>query len=72
VAAALQAAQIGFTTHYKAPPHTHPACRPWDLNLANLPVTMQCAAEVIQLPMYPEMTGEQVERVCEVVAKALR
>lgn len=39
--------------------------------LVNLPVTMQCAEEVIQLPMYPELTGTQIERVCEVVAGAL-
>ena len=71
VAAALQAAGIGFATHYKIPPHTHPACDPWHLGQVNLPVTMQCAAEVIQLPMYPELTEEQIERVCEVVAGAL-
>ena len=71
IAAALQENGIGFATHYKLPPHTHPACQQWDLGLVNLPVTMQCAEEVIQLPMYPELTGAQIERVCEVVAGAL-
>ena len=36
-----------------------------------VPVTMQCAAEIIQLPMYPELTFEQVDEVCEVVKSAL-
>ncbi|MCE5240561.1 DegT/DnrJ/EryC1/StrS family aminotransferase [bacterium] len=71
VAAALQAAGIGFATHYKQPPHTHPAGEQWGLGQVNLPVTMQCAQEVIQLPMYPELTDEQIERVCEVVGGAL-
>lgn len=72
LAAALQAAEIGFTTHYRVPPHTHPACGPLGLNGANLPVTMQCAAEVLQLPMYPEMTHEQIDYVCDVVRGALK
>lgn len=68
IAAALQEAGIGFAMHYKKPPHLHPACAQWDLAASYLPVTMQCAEEVIQLPMYPELTEEQVERVCKVVA----
>jgi dTDP-4-amino-4,6-dideoxygalactose transaminase len=71
IAAALGAAQIGFTTHYKVPPHTHPACDQWNLGQVNLPVTMQCAEEIIQLPMYPELSDDQIERVCDVVASAL-
>lgn len=71
IAAALQAAGIGFATHYKAPPHTHPACQQWNLGQVNLPVTRQCAEEIIELPMYPELTDAQIERVCEVVASAM-
>lgn len=71
IAAKLQAAGIGFATHYKIPPHTHPALTPFGLKQVSLPVTMQCAAEIIQLPMYPELTFEQVDEVCEVVKSAL-
>jgi len=71
IAAALQENGIGFATHYKMPPHTHPACQQWNLGQVNLPVTMQCAEQVLQLPMYPELTDEQIERVCEVVTGAL-
>lgn len=71
IAAALAAAEIGFATHYKVPPHTHPACTPLGLNILRLPATMQAAAEVIQLPMYPELSNEQIDYVCDVVRKAI-
>lgn len=72
IAAALQAAEIGFATHYRQPPHTHPACNALGLNGVHLPVTMQCAEEVIQLPLYPELTESQIDEVCAVVRKALK
>lgn len=71
IAAALQAAEIGFATHYKQPPHTHPACAALNLNRVNLPVTMRCASEVLQLPLYPELSHDQIDEVCKVVRKAL-
>lgn len=71
IAEALQRAEIGFATHYKVPPHTHPACEPFGLNQVPLPETMKAAGEVIQLPMYPELTEGQMERVVEVVKSAL-
>lgn len=72
IAAALTMAEIGFATHYKIPPHTHPACAPLGLNNVRLPVTTRCANEVIQLPMYPELASDQIEYVCKVVREALR
>jgi dTDP-4-amino-4,6-dideoxygalactose transaminase len=71
LAAALQAAEIGFATHYKQPPHTHPACATLGLNRAELPETNRAAAEVLQLPMYPELTFEQMDYVCDTLKKAL-
>lgn len=71
IAARLDEAGIGYATHYKLPPHIHPACIPYGLGEANLPVTMACANEIIQLPMYPELTTSQIDQVCEVVASAL-
>ncbi|MEN6547502.1 MAG: DegT/DnrJ/EryC1/StrS family aminotransferase, partial [Armatimonadia bacterium] len=71
IAEALQRAEIGFATHYKVPPHTHPACEPFGLNQVPLPETMKAADEVIQLPMYPELTEGQMERVVEAVKSAL-
>ena len=71
VVEALKQAEIGFATHYQKPPHTHPACAPYGLCNFDLPVTMQRAAEVVQLPMYPELTEEQIDEVCRVVRAAV-
>lgn len=72
IATALHEAEIGFTTHYAKPPHTHPACTPLGLNQARLPVTMQTADEVIQLPMYPELNHDQLDYICKTVRDALK
>jgi dTDP-4-amino-4,6-dideoxygalactose transaminase len=34
-----------------------------------LPVTEAAAERIVSLPMYPELTGEQIELVCEAVRK---
>ena len=72
IAAALKAAEIGFATHYANPPHRHPAGVALGLDQAQLPVTMQAASEVIQLPMYPELTHDQIDYICKVVRGALK
>jgi len=37
----------------------------------SLPVAEQCAERVLSLPMYPELSEEQIDRVCAEVLKAL-
>jgi len=37
----------------------------------DLPVTMELAKKVIQLPMHPLLTEEQVDYVCDVVRKTV-
>lgn len=71
IAAKLQDAGIGFATHYRNPPHLQPALGGYSVAQADLPVTMRCADEILELPMYPELTTGQVDRVCEVVRSAL-
>lgn len=71
IAAALQAADIGFATHYADPPHKSPACAAYGLDKVNLPVTEALADEVISLPMYPGLTESQIEQVAETVLSAL-
>jgi dTDP-4-amino-4,6-dideoxygalactose transaminase len=60
---------IGCQTHYKAPAHLQPACRPWGLHRASLPNITAAAAEVVQLPMHPGLTDEQVRYVAETVCQ---
>ncbi|MFP3903461.1 MAG: DegT/DnrJ/EryC1/StrS family aminotransferase [Armatimonadota bacterium] len=71
IAEALDASDIGYATHYAKPPHTHPACEPLGLCDVELSVTEQVAGEVISLPMYPDLSEEQIHEVCEVVKSVL-
>lgn len=64
----LQAAGIGCAVHYPAPLHHQPALAglvPPDLDL---PVATRAAAEVLCLPIFAELTGEEVDRTCEAIA----
>jgi len=71
IVAALQAADIGFATHYASLPHKSPAGAGYGLDKVNLPVTEALADEVVSLPMYPGLTGAQLEQVAETVLAAL-
>jgi len=57
--------------HYPLPNHLQPAVehffqsRGWQLPA--LPVTAKVAHEILSLPMYPELTAEAVEFVCDSV-----
>jgi dTDP-4-amino-4,6-dideoxygalactose transaminase len=66
VQAELKARGIGTGVHYPAPVHVQPAYRG---RIAHGPAACiaseRAAAEVLSLPMYPELTGADVERVCE-------
>ena len=62
----LRAAGIGTGIHYPAPVHLQPAYRDRvALGPAQCEVTERAAEEVLSLPMYPELTDEQVAHVCE-------
>ncbi len=63
----LEQNDIGFATHYRSPAHLQPACRPYGLHLAELPVTEQAADEVLQLPIHPYLSEEQIEYAAETV-----
>jgi dTDP-4-amino-4,6-dideoxygalactose transaminase len=58
--------------HYPVPVHEQPAFR--DLGLApdDLPQASRAAKRVLSLPIYPEMTGQQVERVARALIEAVR
>lgn len=71
LAAHLEQQGIGFARHYQAPCHTQPACRPWGLNEAVLPQTEAAAREVIQLPLHPYLSDEQIRYVAATVEEFL-
>lgn len=69
--AALSAAGIGNAIHYRVPCHLQRALAHLGYGEGSLPETERAANEVLSLPMYPELTEEQLDRVCDVVRKTL-
>ncbi len=56
--------------HYPIPLHLQPAYRNHpQAGEGRFPVTEQCAREVLSLPMYPELTDEQVVTICEAIKR---
>lgn len=65
----LNDAGIDAKTHYPIAIHQqegYPWGKPADLD-ASLPLTEKSAASVISLPMFPELTGEEIDYVIETV-----
>ena len=63
LAAHLTEAGIGAVIHYPLPLHLQPAYRDLGYRAGSLPVSEACSQQVISLPMYPELTDAQIERV---------
>jgi dTDP-4-amino-4,6-dideoxygalactose transaminase len=65
----LNEAGINAKTHYPIAIHQqegYPWSKPADLNVS-LPLTERSAARVISLPMYPELTREEIDYVIHIV-----
>jgi len=62
----LQACGIGTGIHYPEPLHLTPAYRESASPMRNsLPVSEALAPEILSLPMYPELSNSQIDRVSE-------
>ena len=61
----LQSRGIGTGLHYPLPLHQQVAYRHLGLRAGAFPVTEAAAAEILSLPMYPEMQADQVDYVSE-------
>ncbi|HVZ16966.1 MAG TPA: DegT/DnrJ/EryC1/StrS family aminotransferase [Terriglobales bacterium] len=68
----LDRAGIGTLIHYPVPPHLQGAYARTALNSLSLPRSEAAAHQVLSLPMWPEMTGVEVDRVIEAVNTAAR
>jgi dTDP-4-amino-4,6-dideoxygalactose transaminase len=53
--------------HYPVPVHLQEAYRFLKLGEGSHPEAEKLAASIVTLPMYPELTGEQISRVVEAV-----
>lgn len=60
---------ISCGIHYPVPIHLQKAYQPLDIQNANLPVTEACTARFVSLPMYPELSKDQIEYVVEEIRR---
>ena len=58
---------IGVGIHYPLPIHLQPAYASLGYALGAFPVTEQLAPEILSLPMYAELTDDQITRVADAV-----
>jgi dTDP-4-amino-4,6-dideoxygalactose transaminase len=67
--ASLRAEGIEAGIHYPLPLHLQPAYRSLGLGAGSFPVAEAAAQQVLSLPLFPEMTDEQQERVAAAVIR---
>ena len=65
--AALAEAGIGTGIHYPIPLHLQKAYENLKCKKGDFPVTERVAAEIVSLPMFPQMTNEQLHEVAKKV-----
>jgi dTDP-4-amino-4,6-dideoxygalactose transaminase len=63
---------IGTQIHYPVPIHMQEAAQFLGYRKGDLPVTEKVAGEVLSLPMYPELTDAQIDRVATGVMEFMR
>jgi dTDP-4-amino-4,6-dideoxygalactose transaminase len=65
-------AQAGIATgvHYPIPIHLQPACASLGYARGSLPVTEAVTERILSLPMYAEMSGEQIDTVVRALERA--
>lgn len=71
VQAALKEAGIATGIHYPIALPSLAAYRHLGHRLADFPVANRYAGEILSLPMFPEMTDEQVVHVCDVLRRTV-
>jgi dTDP-4-amino-4,6-dideoxygalactose transaminase len=72
VRSALTQAGVGTQIHYPIPVHRQPAYAKTLSVVPDLPVTDEVVAEILSLPLYPELEDSSLGRVVEALAHALR
>ncbi len=63
---------IASMIHYPVPLHLQPALQSVDRHAGDLRVTEAIAERILTLPMFPELTDEQIERIGETVIEIAR
>jgi dTDP-4-amino-4,6-dideoxygalactose transaminase len=72
VANFLAGEKIASTVYYPVPIHLQPIYSHLGYRSGDLPESERAASEVLSLPMYPELTEDQIKRVADAIARALK
>jgi dTDP-4-amino-4,6-dideoxygalactose transaminase len=67
----LQEKGVGCAVHYPVPIHLQEACRNLGYAKGAFPITENLADEFVSLPMFPELTEEQIEYVARCVSEVI-
>jgi dTDP-4-amino-4,6-dideoxygalactose transaminase len=67
----LEEKGIGSAVHYPIPIHLQEACRNFGYTAGAFPVAENLAEEFLSLPMFPELTEEQIEYVAGCVSETV-
>ena len=67
----LKARQIHTGIHYPVPAHLQEACAPLGYKAGDFPVTEAAASRILSLPMFAELTAEQIDYVADAVLAAV-
>jgi dTDP-4-amino-4,6-dideoxygalactose transaminase len=63
----LTTKDIGTGVHFPVPIHLQEAYSEFDYANTRLPVTEKATKEIISLPMYPELSTEQINYICDCI-----
>lgn len=67
----LAASGIGTGIHYPVPLHVQEAYRHLNYPKGSFPITERVAAEILSLPMFPQLRQDQIRRVVQVLSGSL-
>jgi UDP-N-acetyl-3-dehydro-alpha-D-glucosamine 3-aminotranferase len=72
VAKFLAGEKIASTVYYPVPIHLQPIYSHLGYRSGDLPESERAASDVLSLPMYPELTEDQIKRVADAIGRALK
>jgi dTDP-4-amino-4,6-dideoxygalactose transaminase len=72
IRASLSAAGIASEVYFPQPLHLTEPCKFLGYRAGQFPAAESASRRLLALPMYPELSAGQVERVCAAVAQAVR
>lgn len=58
---------VGTGIHYPIPLHLQKAYKHLNYKEGDFPISEKCSREVVSLPMFPELTHQEIEYVCRII-----